>query len=252
MTLDESISLFFKRINKDLNSNKYNREELNKSWKLLKVESAYIQYYIKTKLGANGEQILIDNHRKIISDYIRIFENIEQRIINKQPEIFYLILSYLRIIEKDNKILLKSNSKFISIYINYIKNKKLLHTPLNIITLSMEVADNLNTKFRCNIYNNDNEFKYINDIITIVLKQYEDYQSSRENSSDSDNGFITDDNQKIDDNNKSSSSSNSSSSPSISSRCCDNDYCNENCNCDEPVEFCNITDNNATNNITEI
>lgn len=256
MSLEDDVIRFFRNINSNIQTNKYTREDLRKTSNLLRIESAYMKYMIKTKLGLGGDNILIDSHRRIITDYIKILKtNISKTDIDKNPELYYLIIAYLRIIEKDNKLLLNATTRFISVYLSSIKQKKILNSSLNVITLSMEISDNIKSAFSRDVYVNQGEFNYIKKIIGIVLENYEELQSSRENSSDNDScdGFITDDNQKIDDNNKSSSSSNSSSSPSISSRCCENDYCNENCNCNELVEFYDITNNNTTNgNITEI
>ena len=185
MSLQSEIENFFTKVNKELKTKKYTREELRKAWILLRVESAYIQYIMKNKIGMNGDSILINQHRIIITDYIRLIKQIDNKIINKNPEVFYLIIAYLRILEKDNKILLEAKTKFISTYINSIQNNKVLDSPLNVISLSMELGDNFKSIFSKNVYKNSNDFTYIKNIMSIVLNKYNELQSSRDNSSGS-------------------------------------------------------------------
>jgi hypothetical protein len=186
MSLEDDILIYLKNINKQIQANKYTRDELRKVSTILRVESTYMKYIIKTKLNLEGDNILIDTNRRIISDYIKILETrINNERIKENPELYYLIISYLRIILNDNKLLLNSSTRFIKVYLSSIKYNKPLNSSLNIISLSMEVSDNINTKFSKNIYTNDNDFLYIKNIIGTVLEHYEEIKLSRDNSSNS-------------------------------------------------------------------
>jgi len=203
MSLQNEIETFFINFNKKVKTNNYTHKELRQAWVLLRVETAYIQYIMKNKIGMNGDNILISHHKGIITDYIKIIKRISQDIININPELYYLILSYLRIIENDNKILLKSRTKFITIYISSIQNRKVLNSPINIIALAMELADNFKSLFARDVYNINNkdkrtnsDFTYIKKIMSITLENYEELQSSSSEcstySSNSSDVFIDD------------------------------------------------------------
>jgi hypothetical protein len=182
MSLENDVKVFLRKINKELS--KYSNDDLIKVNKLLKVESIYLQYYIKTITRITTNIILIEQHKHIITDYIKILEtNIKKEQINKFPEIYYLVIAYLRIISKDDKILLKSNTKFINVYINSLINKKPFNNSLNMIELTMEIIFNLKKYFNKEIYYNSSEFEYVKELMKYILKHYEEIISSNENSS---------------------------------------------------------------------
>jgi hypothetical protein len=184
MSLENDVKVFLRKINKELS--KYSNDDLFKVNKLLKVESIYLQYYIKKITSITTNIILIEQHKRIITDYIKILETkIKKEQINKFPELYYLIIAYLRIISKDDKILLKSNTKFINVYINSLRNKKPFNNSLNMIELTMEIIFNLKKYFSKEIQNNSLEFSYVKELMKALLINYEELTSSSnsENSS---------------------------------------------------------------------
>jgi hypothetical protein len=220
MSLENDITDFFRSINGKITNGKYNYEDIRKTRILLRIELAYMLYIMKNKLNLNSDTLVISHHKKIICDYIILLKNyISKKIINSNPELYYLILAYFRILEKDNKILLQKKSKFISVYIDSIKNNKQLNTSLNILLLSMELANNIKTIFKHDVYEIENEFTYVKNIISIILENYSDLQTNSENNSSDSNS----------ENNSSDSNSENNSSDSNSEHESDN-YFNDNSN----------------------
>lgn len=185
MTLDENVSKFLKNINEKILLNCYNRHELIETRKLLRVQAAYIQYYLKKNNKLYGDLMIIENNKKILDDYIYIIENkISNEIVIKQPELYYLLIAYLKKLKQDNKILISENTKFITIYKNSLKTYRALDSPLNVISISMEIGDNFNKLFNHDIYSNVDKFDYIKSLVKLILEEYNDYQSSSNEESD--------------------------------------------------------------------
>jgi hypothetical protein len=145
-------------------------EELNQLIKVLKVEALYLQYYIKTKYT---NKLIIKENRKIIKYYITILEtNINQEKINKFPEIYYLILAYLRMIYNDNKILIKEETNFISLHKYTLKKKQSFNNSLNMINIVFEIVNSFKKHFNKKIITKSAEFEYIKDLIKTLLDEY--------------------------------------------------------------------------------
>ena len=170
MSINKLLTNNLKQLNIIINKNIDNitLNEINKLKALLKAEIVFLQLKIsEIKNNTNEDKIKIN--KKIMIEYLEILKNVNNDIIILNPELYYVIITYIKYLIQDNKTLSQNKTKLLSYYYDYIEKEAMLNSQINIVLTAMEIGDDINKIFKCNTYKKIEDFEFIKKICSILF-----------------------------------------------------------------------------------
>lgn len=172
MSINKLLTNNLKHLNNIINKNidKITLKEINKLKALLKAEIVFLQLKIN-EIANNTNEEKIKINKNILKEYLDILNNVNNDIIVLNPELYYVIITYIKYLIQDRKTLSQNKSKLLSYYYDYLEKEAMLNSQINIVLTAMEIGDDINNIFKCNIYKKTEDFEFIKKICNILFNE---------------------------------------------------------------------------------